>query len=355
MDRSRRRFLVALGAVGMLPAAGWARAGAPDFLSAARFPDGSYRLAGLSGAGEVIFTLPLPDRGHAAAAHPNRPEAVAFARRPGDFAVVLDCAAGREVARITAPKGRHFYGHGVFAAGGDLLFTTENDYEAGEGRVGIWDAAAGYRRMGEFASGGVGPHDMALLPGGRTLVVANGGIETHPDMGRAKLNIPVMRPNLCYLSLDGRVVERVELGPDLHKNSIRHLAVARDGTVGFAMQWQGSGTIHPPLLGLHRRGTPVKLCKANGTNHRRMRGYAGSVAISDGAVAITSPRGGLVQVFDAATGHFLRQVALEDVCGVAPMAHDFFVTSGRGVVGALDGADRGRRDCHWDNHLISIG
>ena len=56
---------------------------------------------------------------------------MAFARRPGTFALVIDCAEGREVARLHTPEGRHFYGHGAFTPDGGLLFTTENAIEDG--------------------------------------------------------------------------------------------------------------------------------------------------------------------------------------------------------------------------------
>ena len=45
----------------------------------------------------------------------------------------------------------------------------------------------GTSRIGELASFGVGPHEVVLMPDGATLVVANGGIRTHPDRDRAKL------------------------------------------------------------------------------------------------------------------------------------------------------------------------
>ncbi len=121
---NRRHFLAGLVATGLVPMRGWAAVGAPDFLAAALFPDDSYRLVGLAVDGDIQFSLPLPARGHAAAAHPSRAQAVAFARRPGTFAVVIDCAAGAEIARLKAPEGRHFYGHGVFSADGSQLFTT---------------------------------------------------------------------------------------------------------------------------------------------------------------------------------------------------------------------------------------
>jgi hypothetical protein len=55
--------------------------------------------------------------------------------------------------------------------------------------IGVRDASAGYRHIGELPSHGIGPHDLALLSDERTLVVANGGIRTHPDRRREELNL----------------------------------------------------------------------------------------------------------------------------------------------------------------------
>ena len=174
---------------------GWAAAGSPVYLAAARDPSGDYALFGLDGTGHDIFRIPLPDRGHAAAAHPTAPEAVAFARRPGRFALVIDCVKGRVAHRLDAPEGRHFYGHGAFLQGGAILATSENEIDTGKGRIGLWSRAKGYARIGEIASGGVGPHEIRRWAED-VLVVANGGIRTHPDSDREKLNIDDMRPNL---------------------------------------------------------------------------------------------------------------------------------------------------------------
>ncbi|MEM6896957.1 MAG: DUF1513 domain-containing protein [Pseudomonadota bacterium] len=355
----RRAFLSGMLAAGLMPAPTWAEAGDPAYVSAAKRPDDKYVLCGLSASGSILFELALPDRGHAAAAHPKRAEAVAFARRPGRFAVVIDCLSGAELARLDAPEGRHFYGHGAFSAEGDLLLTSENDYDAARGIVGVWDVLAGYRRVGEFATGGIGPHDMKLIPGQNRLVVANGGIETHPETGRVKLNIPTMRPSLTYLTLDGEIVEQMELDPALHKNSIRHLDVAPDGRVAFAMQWQGDLVANPPLLGIHRQGAAPMLMDAGPDAVQTMAGYAGSVAIApaQNQVAITSPRGGTLQVYDLFTGALAQSLAIEDVCGISRTARGFFVTSGRGftiphVTGVETRATKHRR--RWDNHLIAI-
>ncbi|MEO1689585.1 MAG: DUF1513 domain-containing protein, partial [Pseudomonadota bacterium] len=355
-DLSRRRLLAAAGAAACAPSLGWADAGGPVFLAAARERDGRYALHGLSAEGASLFALPLPGRGHAAAAHPRRPEAVAFARRPGRFALVIDCAEGRERARLTPPTGRAFCGHGAYSADGALLFTTENAFEAGEGRLGVWDAGAGYRRLGEVPTQGVGPHEVALAPDGASLVVANGGILTHPDSGRAKLNLATMRPNLTRLSaVDGGVIDRVEAAPALRRNSLRHLAVRPDGLVACAAQWEGDRREAPPLLALWRPGESRLTWRgAPAETQSRTRGYAGSIATSANGelAALTAPRGGVALVFSGADFAFERAIDLRDVCGVAASAEGLVFTDGDGGAAALaNGILEARRTSNrsWDN------
>lgn len=357
MQKGRRRFLAGLLASGLVPKPTWADAGSPAFLSAAALPDGSYVLCGINDVLDITFQLPLPARGHAAAAHPMRPEAVAFARRPGTFAIVIDCATGARKAMLSAPSGRHFYGHGTFSADGSLLYTTENDYEAGRGCIGVWDVAAGYTRADEWSSGGIGPHDIKRLPASDILAVANGGIDTHPESGRTKLNIPTMKPNLSYIR-NGRVMAAVNLPSRMHKNSIRHLAVSRDGHIAFGMQWQGDG-VPSTLVGTHRAGEEVSLAQANPDQMRDMKGYVGSIALAEdgGTIVVTSPRGGIVQFYDAVSARFIGSRPAIDVCGVATTSQGFILTSGTGELASLspDGSLKQRTArLKWDNHLVPI-
>ena len=326
----RRGFLASLVAAGAAPRLGWAAVGNPSFLAAAREPDGSFALYGLDTHGASTFRVPLPARGHAGAGHPSRAEAVAFARRPGAFALVLDCAHGHVLHELTPPAGRQFNGHGVFSADGAALFTSEQRSDTSEGVIGVWDAASGYTRYDEFPSGGLGPHDLRLMPDGETLVVANGGIATDAT-DRRKLNIPTMRPNLTYLSLSGSVREQVELESDLRQNSIRHLAVRQDGLVGFAMQWEGELGAATPLLGLHRMGDRPRSGGSPLADEIAMQGYAGSVAFSgDGSeIAITSPRGGRLHRFSD-HGAFRTALSRADVCGLAPMGRGYLASDGLG-------------------------
>ena len=355
---TRRRFLGTAMATGLWPVTGWAALGAPAYLAAAATPEGRYRLFGLSSHGTDLFDVALPGRGHAAAAHPWRAEAVAFARRPGRFALVLDCQSGQISARLDSPPNRHFYGHGAYSPDGRILYTTENDLEVGTGCIGLWDADNGYARVGEFPSGGIGPHDMATLPDG-TLVIANGGIATHPESGRSKLNLPTMRPSLAYIEPDGTMQDDCVLPARWHRNSIRHLAIRPDGLVAFAMQWQGDWADNPPVFGLHRRGQAPLLAPPDTPSRQALRGYAGSIAFSGAGkhLAITSPRGNVVQIQDIAmNSHPITRIGA-DICGAATTDHGFMVSSGRGLITQLstDGTERHQHHkVQWDNHLIAI-
>lgn len=355
---TRRHLLASLGAgalVAAVPAPGWAQAGEPAWLGAARAPDGAFVLCGIRADGSLAFRLALPARGHAGAAHPSRALAVVMARRPGTYALVVDCAGGAVMAHLSPPPGIHFNGHAAFLDGGARLATVEQRADDSAGQVGLWDTRT-WQRLATWPTGGLGPHEAVALPGGG-LAVANGGIATDAQ-DRRPLNLATMRPALVVLAR-GAVVERVEL-PGLQQNSIRHLAAAPDGTVAMAMQWQGDPARAVPLLALWRPGGAPILAEIPETEALRMQGYAGSVAWSgDGArVAITSPRGGCVQVFDAAGG-FLGARARPDVCGLAPHPDGGLIASdGTGALIGLgpDGARLiGRHDLAWDNHLVAVG
>ncbi len=345
----RRTFLASLAAAS-LPRVSWADAGSPAFLAAGKTGE-NYLLHGLDANGGTLFRLPLPARGHAAAAHPVRPEAVAFARRPGSFALVIDCAAGTVTHQLAPPQGLQFNGHGAFSADGTHLMTSEVIADTSEGRIGLW-SAADYTRLTDWPSGGIGPHDLKRLPDGR-LAVANGGIRTDPN-DRAKLNLPDMRPNLALLSADGRILDRIELS-GLHQNSIRHLALTGD-TIAFAMQWEGDPAEPVPLLGLWQPGSPPVLCEPAPEEMLTMQGYAGSIAATANRVLITSPKGGAAMIF-AADGTPIATHRRADLSGAAASSDGFLLTDGFGAIWAAD--DDGLRPLGtgltaWDNHLVAL-
>jgi len=254
----RRRFLKAAGAgfaASLSPAAQAAVEQADAvFATAYQRRDGAYGVGVLSEAGELLFSTKLPDRGHDVTFDPRSRRSVVFARRPGTFAVVFDHGGGQPPLTLTSPEGRHFFGHGLFSPDGKLLYATENDYDKAAGLIGVYDATDRFRRIGEFPTHGMDPHEVILMPDGKTLAIANGGIETHPDFGRSKLNVATMKPSLVFVDrLTGSLLEEHVLAPALHQLSIRHMALDGGGDVWFGCQFEGPPETWPPLVGRVRR------------------------------------------------------------------------------------------------------
>lgn len=346
----QRRTFLASFAASLAPRLTWADIGAPAFLAAGKRGE-AYFLHGLTATGSSLFQLPLPGRGHAAAAHPTRAEAVAFARRPGTFALVIDCATGKTRQRLTPPEGQQFNGHGAFSLDGTLLMTSEVVAETSEGRVGLWDTRS-YTRLTDWPSHGIGPHEIKRLADGR-LAVANGGIQTDP-VDRTKLNIPDMRPNLTLLAEDGALLDQIDL-PGLQQNSIRHLALQGD-RIAFAMQWEGDPADPVPQLGLWTPGNAPILCPPLEAEAFTMQGYAGSIAATPERILITSPKGGALMIF-ARDGTPVATHLRADLCGAATASGAFTVTDGNGAIWSAD--DQGLTplatdEIQWDNHLVAL-
>ncbi len=356
MAIDRRRLLTGLGASGALAVTHFAHARTQAaFVACCKTGDGSFAAAILDEDANILFTEALDARGHDAAIGPDGDVAVVFARRPGRFALVLDLHNRRRVAAFSSPDDRHFCGHGFFSQDGRLLFATENDFERARGVLGVYDVAAGYRRIGEIDSSGVGPHEALLLRDGRTAIIANGGIATHPNYPRQKLNLANMQPSIAVMNIEtGDVIETAMLPPELYQLSIRHIAAAGDGTIWFGGQYEGAAQDSVPLVGRYRPGGTIALIEAPSALYRSMRHYIGSVAVSgDGArIATTSPRGGRAIIWDAATQAPIESRAIADVCGAAPAGDGFALSDGQGGM-RQPGAER-MHPLAWDNHLATI-
>ena len=315
------------------------------------------------GDGQVIASLELPGRGHGVAVSPTNRTAVVIARRPDRYALAFRRDTGEVTTTLTAPEGRHFYGHGTFSPDGRLLLTTENDYENGRGAIGVWDAADGFARIGEWESFGVGPHDVLRMPAGNIVAVANGGIVTHPDSGRDKLNLNDMSPSLVLI--DARSGERLnecKLPRTLHQLSIRHLAASRSGVIVAAMQYEGPKQNAPPLVFTWDGGVP-RILEAKWNIQRAMRNYCLSVAVdaSDEIAAVSCPHGNLVTFWDIAAGKLAGAVGARNARGVAATGHprEFLITSGDGTRMVYDTAHKRKRPLpvvpalRWDSHVTA--
>ena len=333
-------------------------------ISAARDPDGQYFIQTFTGSGKELGRWPIAARAHDIAARPSSSEVVVFDRRPGRLLYQLNWKQPERAMRsVLSDPSRHFYGHGVFSQDGRWLYTTENNLETLQGVVGVYDAERGYKKAGELALNGSGPHEIAMMPDGETLVVALGGIQTHPDSGRTTLNPDNLKPALLYIDRNtgAELEKQVFIDPAL---SIRHLDVSPEGTVAIGMQYQGDPDVLP-LVALHQRGSPIKSVKATEAEWLTFHGYIASVCFlpDSNTLAVTSPRGNRIGLIDVMTGELKTLIHNRDCAGAAKTASGLLaVSNGLGNIQLLK-CHHGRavevsmtpfRHSQWDNHMLSL-
>lgn len=351
----RRRFIRSAGAA-FFASLGPRAAEALDrtdivFGTAFTTGDGGYGAALLDGNGRPLSKIRLPARGHEVVFSTDE-QAVVFARRPGTFAVAFSRTGAGEPLAFSSPADRHFYGHGAFSADGKLLYATENDFEQARGIIGIYDATDRFHRVGEFSTFGTGPHDLHVM--GDVLAVANGGLETHPDFGRTKLNIATMQPSLVFVDRrDGTLMARHSLASDLSKVSIRHMVEDRGGRLYIAGQHEGNPARIIPLLARWHPDTGLEPLPIADDAMARMKGYVGSIAINGDQLAVSSPKSGVMLRIDIGDPSRVEVTRQTKICGLAPMGADFAATS---MVGTMQLANDEARetDLLWDNHLTVV-
>jgi hypothetical protein len=363
MEIDRRSFLLALASsfvAGSVKAAGSERL----YVSSVNDASGVSHVTVFSVDGGTLFKTRLPDRGHDIAPSPANADLVVFARRPGDWMAVVDRRDGEVKKLVRSPARRHFYGHGLYSADGRLLYATENNLETGQGVFGVYDVARDYARIGEQPTHGIGPHDVAFMPGGELLLVANGGARTDPATGREILNKKNMEPSLAFVDpRSGEAKHKVDFGRDMSGLSFRHLAVAPDGEAVFACQYEGEPQEMPLLVGTILPNGKTRMLEMPDEDLYRLNNYLGAVAL-DGSgrmICATSPRGGMAAFWDRMTGKYLGLAPMPDVCGVAAAADSgmFVVSSGNAGVRMaraethdlthVRGSDLDRY--MWDNHI----
>ena len=336
----RRHFLKAGGAafLAALSPDGARAALSADALFATAYRDeaGRFGIATLTEDGALVDRALLPDRAHGLAYSATGDHVAAFARRPGTYMMIVSRRGLADPVIVTAAEGRHFYGHGCFSPDGRLLYACENDFDGGRGVIGLYDATDGFRRTGEFLSQGIGPHDLSITDDGRMLIVANGGIETHPDFGRTKLNLDRMEPSLVLLDArDGQLIQKQALPAHLSKLSTRHVDTDGRGRIWFACQYEGARDDRPPLAGSFAPGEDIRFLTLPEDVTEGLALYVGAIAVNrrEGLVGLVSPKGGLSVTVEMETGKVVRQERLPEAAGIAPRRGGFAVSSYEGRFG----------------------
>ena len=339
----------------LLPRASGASSG--SYVGAVGLPDGRFAVSAINTRGELLWRCPVETRCHSGCSTPDGSQVIFFERRPGWSFHVINTDSGERKHHIQASEGEHFVGHGVFSPDGDRLYATASRYEEGEGIIAVFDARQGFRRIDTLELNGIGPHELTLHPDGETLIVGLGGILTHPDYDRIKLNLDTMQPALILMDRrSGRI--RGRFSPAHHQQSSRHVTTSPDGRIYVAYQYQGPRYENPPLLARLHQGR-LQEFTFDPQTQRALGNYIASVVAhpENNLVAAASPVGGTAIVFHGISGALLARAQITDCAGVHALAGgDFMISSGQGRLVRL-GSDNIPRDIaqhpvYWDHHLV---
>lgn len=333
-----------------------------QFLSSAKNAAGNHFIVAANADGSERFRISVDERCHAGCVRPGLNEAVIMSRRPGDNLYVINLLKGNLKNIIKAGPDFHFYGHGVFSHDGNRFYVSANQYTSGAGYIRVYDSQNHYQHLEDLPLGGMDPHELRLHPDGERLIIAMGGIHTHPDYGRIKLNIDTMRPALVVMERStGKILQRCE--PSHHQLSCHHLDISQDGIVIAGYQFEGPTWETPPLIArLNTNTGDFSEIRLSDAAQATLANYTASVAISqDSAVcAVTAPRGNGVVLLNYLTGEVIRVVEVIDAGGVLaqPNGH-FIVSSGNGGLYHLNAEEKNARQItdyalKWDNHLTRV-
>jgi len=303
----------------------------PLLLSARDDSDGRHYAVGYRVDGTRVFATQVAQRCHDIIDHPTLSIALFVARRPGTESYLIDLRDGRLLQTITSRPNRHFYGHAVIHKSGEWLYATENDTtDPGRGLLGVYRFnGERLEHSGEIPTHGIGPHQVSWMPDGETLAVANGGIRTEAE-SRVEMNLDAMEPSLVLMQRDGTLLSKETLSQQM--NSVRHMAIARDGTIVAGQQFMGPSHESAELLAIKRPGQPFQAFPVAEQQLQAMAHYTASVAIHNELrlVALTAPRGNRFFIWDLDSGAVKLDAPLPDCAGVGAVADGFVVTSGQG-------------------------
>ncbi|MEO1732563.1 MAG: DUF1513 domain-containing protein, partial [Pseudomonadota bacterium] len=243
---------------------------------------GISRTAFFTSSGERLPPVALDYRAHGMARH--RSHLVVFPRRPGNRFAVVDLETLDVRAVTTAPRDRHFYGHGAFSHDGRYLLVAENNLRTLQGSIGLYEMAGSPKRLGHFDLPGAGPHEIIRDRAADRFYIALGGLETHPEYGRLILNQSEFRSQVVVLTLGTSVVEPMGVWSGASGVSLRHMAQDGQGRLYIG------GQIADPI---RARSDHVLWLIDGETVQRvpveaRLGGYVSSVAANGATSIVTS-------------------------------------------------------------------
>jgi hypothetical protein len=275
----------------------------------------------------TIQDIALSFFGHTVSQNPAHPSQLVTFEKWGKRAALVDARGSRVLASAEPMEGNIFFGHAVYTQDGSLLINTE-EVDKGDGGQIVYRDPLTLKVIRSISSFGMRPHEINLLPDGKTLLVVNErGQADNPatvwiDMESGQLQHKVelegsasakpSRSTYAYYShlrntFDDWVICGGEKFPvDEKGNMIFDKKVGKHGHALIAFV-SPSGEVFEPDL-------PDELKTA-------MVGEALSICPLDqtGLVAVTIPYGDMCLIFDYKTQKLVQKIDAHKVLGVTTL------------------------------------
>ncbi len=323
---------------------------------------GSFFISSLDEFGNEKNKFKLPEMPHGFAIDPyNKNRLVTFPGLTGVKSIIVDLGSGKEIAQINIRSGRSFNGHGAFSIDGKLLFATENVNATSEGIIGVYDAQT-YEFIKEIPAYGLGPHGMRVMPDGKTIVVASGGLRTRPKTGKYYFDMNKMVSSVNFIDIEtGKLIAKRTI--PVHRLSIRNVYPDQNNNLIVTCQYYGKRDV-PGVVGIIHEMGEIEMLDIDEDNLWLMNGYTGGSVIVGNTAVISCPRGNQLTFWDIKNKRFIKAVEIVDVSGVQPYedGKSLIATAETGKlykvemdsskVTLLGDSNNRWKTAKWTNHMI---
>jgi hypothetical protein len=233
-------------------------------------------------------------------------------------AIIIDPVEGRVVATFSSTKDRDFFGHGTSSVDGQFIFCSESAKDKLDGLISVRDSTNG-KLVDQFSSCGQNPHEILLLNGGKTLLVANAGPLDYDTLRDGRERTCMAFIDLKSRKLDQRLLSKT---PNV---KLAHFAHTQSGQIFVG-----------GVPGTNKDKTPARVMTSNGKDdlqelpipkivNQVLANETLSVIANEKIVAASMPFCDRVLVWDAHSLQFKCAIEVKHPTGLCIQDAQLFV------------------------------